>query len=86
MRYSADGSEEAGGAGGKLGAPPHAATATPTAAIKAATCERSTIPPSNLPDPDEYWRRQMLTIKTVISDHPFAASYCLSIRRYNTGS
>ena len=42
-------------------------------------------PPSNVPDQDEYWRRQMLTIKTVISDHPFAASYCLSIRRYSTG-
>jgi len=27
----------------------------------------------------------MLTIKTVISDHPFAASYCLSIGRYSTG-
>jgi len=35
MRYSAEGSEEAGGAGGSSGAPPHPVTAKPTTAANA---------------------------------------------------
>jgi hypothetical protein len=75
MRYSADGSDEAGGAGGSSGVPPHPAmTSTATAAtapdnVRCTFCFRSA-----LSDPDEYWYRRMLTTKIIVPDHRFAAS------------
>jgi hypothetical protein len=76
MRYSADGSEEAGGAGGNSGAPPHPATDNVAPANKAPRNVRRTfcsrLSNSNS---DEYCPRQVLAINTMIVDHPFAVGY-----------
>jgi hypothetical protein len=85
MRYSADGNEEAGGAGGSSGAPPHPAVESTAAVNKAPKKTRCTsLPPPRAPNPDEYFPRQMLTAKTMIVDHSFAAGYCHRKNRYNT--
>src|SRR5215469_5470800 len=55
IRYSADGSEDAGGAGGNVGPPPHAETSRTMAAVKARNPVRYTLhsyPAS--PKSDEY--------------------------------